>query len=97
MLRKTFTVLAVMPDSDTRNLFKSIEQHPKVADEVKKGALTIKTTVYEDFVNGIKHDDYDAVALLFMKDFKKIDLQDMVDYLEFYVLVPVIYMFVPMP
>lgn len=61
------------------------------------GALQIKTTIYEDFVNNIHHDDYDAVALIFMKDFKTLDLQDMQDYLEFYLLVPVIYMYVPMP
>jgi len=86
-----------MPDVETLNLFKRIEEHPKVIESVKKGALKIKTTIYEDFVNNIKHDEYDAVAMLFMKDFKKLDLQDMADYLEFYILVPVIYMFVPMP
>lgn len=95
--RRMFTVLSVMPDVETLNLFKRIEEHPKCVEEVKKGALKIKTTIYEDFVNEIRHDEYDAVALVFMKDFKKLDLQDMQDYLEFYALVPVIYMYVPMP
>ena len=55
------------------------------------------TTTYEDFVKNEHCDEYDAVAMVFMKDFKKIDLQDMQDYIEFYALVPVIYLFVPMP
>ena len=75
--KRTFTVLSVMPDVETQNLFQRIEKHPNVVKRVNKGEIVIKTTIYEDFVNNIRHDEYDAVALVFMKDFKKLDLEDM--------------------
>lgn len=75
--KRTFTVLSVMPDVETQNQFKRIEKHPNVVKRVNKGEIIIKTTIYEDFVNNIRHDEYDAVALVFMKDFKKLDLEDM--------------------
>lgn len=97
LTKHVFTVLAVLPDNDNKRLFLRVVDHPKIAAEVAEGNLKVMTTTYEDFVNNKHEDEYDAVAMVFMKDFKKLDLQDMQDYIEFYALVPVIYLFVPMP
>lgn len=71
---RTFTVLSVMPDQETQNLFQRIQEHPKVVKSTKDGSLKILTTIYEDFADNKIYDNYDAVALVFMKDFKKLDL-----------------------
>lgn len=72
--KRKFTVLSVMPDQETQNLFLRIKEHPKVVERTKDGSLEVLTTIYEDFVENKIHDTYDAVALVFMKDFKQLDL-----------------------
>ena len=76
MLNKTekFHVLAVLSDQENLHLFKRIQEHPKFIAKEKEGEVEVMTTIYEDFINGKKHDSYDAVALVFMKDFNKLDL-----------------------
>jgi hypothetical protein len=34
----------------------------------------VKTTIYMDFAEERLEDEYDAVAMVFLKDFKKLDL-----------------------
>ena len=92
-----FTVLAVLPDKDNKRLFLRLTEHPKISNEVAEKNLKVETTTFEEFTNNDHKDEYDAVGMVFMKDFKKLDLQDMQDYIEFYALVPVIYLMVPMP
>ena len=74
LIKHVFTVLAVLPDNDNKRLFLRLVDHPKINAEVAEGNLKVQTTTYEDFVNNEHKDEYDAVAMVFMKDFKKIDL-----------------------
>ena len=85
VIEKVCTALAVLASQeDDVQLFDKITSSAAFLENEEAQKFNVKTTTYEEFLDGKKVDTFDFVVLVFMRAASSDDLEMKQDYYEYY-------------